>query len=75
MACKARETCDRCLWLWPLLKDLHGSRRVCYCDHSVHYHHERIRADAACATFEYGVASNGVSYRFEERRNRPAKRR
>ncbi len=61
MALKARETCARCLWLWPELTDMNGPKRLCYCEHSVHYHQERLKECAGCATFEYGISSSGYA--------------
>ncbi len=68
MACKARETCDRCLWLWRCLTEPEGERRVCYHSTSAHYHQERIRADAACASFEYGISATGYPKGRERKR-------
>ena len=68
MACKARETCARCLWLWPVLENPCGQKRMCYCDKSAHYRHERFRADVACTTFEYGISGSGYPTGRERKR-------
>lgn len=59
MACKARETCARCLWLWRCVTGPDGEQRFCYHSGSAHYHRERLRHDTACPAFEYGVSGSG----------------
>ena len=59
MACKAPETCARCLWCWPCLTGADGEQRVCYHTKSAHYHRQRHKEDKACADFEYGIAASG----------------
>lgn len=68
MACKARETCANCLWLWRCLDRPSDDQRRCYHSGSAHYHQERCKADTACGSFEYAVSSTGYPKGRERKR-------